>query len=64
MHPREFVGESAAITEVRKLMRRVARSKALAVLIYGETGTGKGLVAEKLHEQSSIAEYGETVNLG
>lgn len=36
-------------------MRRVARSKALAVLIYGETGTGKGLVAEKLHEQSSRA---------
>lgn len=55
MPPREFVGESAAITEVRKLMRRVARSKALAVLVYGETGTGKGLVAEKLHEQSSRA---------
>lgn len=36
-------------------MRRVARSKALAVLVYGETGTGKGLVAEKLHEQSSRA---------
>lgn len=53
MYPREFVGESSAITEVRKLMRRVAGSKALAVLIYGETGTGKGLVAEKLHEQSS-----------
>lgn len=34
-------------------MGRVARSKALAVLIYGETGSGKGLVAEKLHEQSS-----------
>ena len=36
-------------------MRRVARSKALAVLIYGETGTGKGLVAEKVHEQSTRA---------
>ena len=55
MNSREFVGESPAITEVRKLMRRVARSKALAVLIYGETGTGKGLIAEKLHEQSSRA---------
>ena len=55
MASREFVGESAAIGEVRKLMRRVARSKALAVLIYGETGTGKGLVAEKVHEQSSRA---------
>jgi len=38
--------------KVRELMRRVAHSKALAVLIYGETGTGKGLIAEKLHEQS------------
>jgi two-component system, NtrC family, response regulator AtoC len=55
MSPREFVGESATITELRKLMTRVARSKALAVLIYGETGTGKGLVAEKLHEHSSRA---------
>ncbi|PHQ93228.1 MAG: Fis family transcriptional regulator [Marinosulfonomonas sp.] len=55
MISREFVGESPAITEVRKLMRRVAHSRALAVLIYGETGTGKGLVAEKVHEQSSRA---------
>lgn len=55
MHSREFVGDSPAITEVRKLMRRVARSKALAVLIYGETGTGKGLIAQNLHEQSSRA---------
>ena len=55
MNSREFVGDSPAITEVRKLMRRVARSKALAVLIYGETGTGKGLIAENLHEQSSRA---------
>ncbi len=55
MISREFVGESPAIDEVRKLMRRVARSRALAVLIYGETGTGKGLVAEKVHEQSSRA---------
>jgi len=55
VYTREFVGESTSILEVRKLMRRVARSKALAVLIYGETGTGKGLVAQSLHEQSSRA---------
>lgn len=52
MYSREFTGESAAILAMRKLVRRVARSKALAVLIYGETGTGKGLVAQMLHEQS------------
>ncbi len=55
MQTREFVGDSSSMQEVRKLMRRVASSKARAILIYGETGTGKGLVAEKLHEQSSRA---------
>jgi len=49
---REFIGKSPAILQMRKLLSRVARSKALAVLIYGETGTGKGLVAKNIHEQS------------
>lgn len=52
MYSREFIGESPAILEVKKMVQRVARSKALAVLIYGETGTGKGMIAEKLHQQS------------
>lgn len=52
MKPREFVGESQPIKELRKLITRVARSKASAVLIYGETGSGKGLVAQELHKQS------------
>lgn len=56
MYSRDFIGESPAILEVKKMVQRVARSKALAVLIYGETGTGKGMVAEKLHQQSSRAQ--------
>jgi len=52
MYPSEFVGESSAIRSIRTLISRVARSKANVVLIYGETGTGKGLVAQKLHENS------------
>lgn len=55
MQPREFIGESQAIKDLRTLITRVARSKANAVLIYGETGSGKGLVAQELHKQSHRA---------
>ena len=55
MTPREFVGESRPIAELRKLITRVARSKASAILIYGETGSGKGLVAQEIHKQSDRA---------
>lgn len=55
MVSREFIGESHVIKDLRKLVTRVARSKANAVLIYGETGSGKGLVAQELHRQSDRA---------
>ncbi len=55
MTPREIVGESPPIGELRKLITRVARSKASAILIYGETGSGKGLVAQEIHKQSDRA---------
>jgi len=51
----ELVGESEQIQTVRRLIKRVAESPARAVLVYGETGTGKGLVARMLHEQSTRA---------
>ncbi len=47
----EFVGESAAILEVQSLVRRVAPTPS-AVLITGETGTGKELVAQAIHDRS------------
>ncbi len=55
MRPDEFIGQSAAILRMRKLLGRVARSPARAVLIYGETGTGKGLVAQHIHAGSARA---------
>ena len=47
-----IVGEHASIAALRDLVLRVARSKASTILIYGETGTGKGLVARALHALS------------
>ncbi|EIM28810.1 sigma-54 interaction domain-containing protein [Microvirga lotononidis] len=47
-----LIGEHASILEVRRLIERIAKSAARAVLIYGETGTGKGLIARLVHQQS------------
>ncbi len=51
-----LVGEHPSIVETRRLISRVARSPARTVLLYGETGTGKGLVARMLHQQSARAQ--------
>lgn len=47
-----FIGRSAAIRRVAALVHRYAESRN-SVLILGETGTGKELVARALHEHSS-----------
>jgi|HubBroStandDraft_4_1064222.scaffolds.fasta_scaffold42427_2 DNA-binding NtrC family response regulator len=47
-----IVGTSRAVENVRHLVRRVADANA-TVLVQGETGTGKELVARALHEASS-----------
>jgi len=48
---RELIGSSKAMQEVVRLMERAASSP-IAVLIDGETGTGKELVARGIHEAS------------
>ena len=48
---RMLVGETDAMQDVRALIERIAPTPA-TVLIEGETGTGKDLVARLLHEQS------------
>ncbi len=47
-----LIGESKAIKELTKTIERVARSDA-SILVLGESGTGKGLVARTLHAASS-----------
>lgn len=46
-----LVGASEEMRHLRQLVARVARTQA-PVLLMGETGTGKELVAQLLHEQS------------
>ncbi|WP_340113425.1 sigma-54-dependent transcriptional regulator [Maribellus mangrovi] len=50
----EIVGESAAILEVIQMADRVAPTDA-RVLITGSNGTGKELVARRIHDQSGRA---------
>lgn len=49
----DLIGEHPSIHALRKLVARVAASRVNTVLIYGETGTGKGLVARMIHRQSA-----------
>ena len=49
---RAIIGSSPAMERVRRLVERVADSSS-TVLIRGETGTGKEMVARALHEMSS-----------
>lgn len=51
----EMVGHSAKIRELREVIARVA-PKARTVLIHGETGAGKELVAVALHRQSAYSQ--------
>jgi PAS domain S-box-containing protein len=49
---REVIGESGPMREVMNFVRRVAASEATTILLEGENGTGKDLIAKTLHYQS------------
>jgi len=51
-----FVGRSEAARQVRQLLGRLAEVPFSALIISGETGTGKGLVARILHHSGSRAD--------
>jgi two-component system nitrogen regulation response regulator NtrX len=50
-----LLGESAGLRQVVQQLDKVARSSAATVLIHGETGTGKELMARYLHAKSARA---------
>ncbi len=52
----DVIGESRKITELMKFVYKVASSAATTILIQGESGTGKDLVAKAIHYRSSRAE--------
>ena len=49
---REVIAESGPMREVLNFVRRVSASEATTILLEGENGTGKDLVAKTLHYQS------------
>jgi two-component system, NtrC family, response regulator AtoC len=49
---REVIAESRPMREVLNFVRRVAASEATTILLEGENGTGKDLIAKTLHYQS------------
>ncbi|MGD9088619.1 MAG: sigma-54 dependent transcriptional regulator [Desulfobacterales bacterium] len=47
-----FIGESNAILDVMQLVTKVAQSPDTPILILGDTGTGKELIAKAIHYKS------------
>ncbi|RKZ30467.1 sigma-54-dependent Fis family transcriptional regulator [bacterium] len=51
----EFVGESKAISEIKEFVKKIAPTDS-SVLITGESGTGKNLIAKAIHKLSPRAD--------
>jgi len=49
---RQFVGQSAAMVDIFDKIQKIGQSKANTILITGESGSGKELVARAIHECS------------
>src|SRR5437773_648069 len=52
----QIIGESPAMREMLSIARKVAESEVSSVLLQGESGTGKDLVAKAIHYQSNRSE--------
>ncbi|TXC78604.1 sigma-54-dependent transcriptional regulator [Luteibaculum oceani] len=50
-----FVGESDALKPIKKLVEKAAQSN-ITVTISGETGTGKEVIAQYIHQHSKVAD--------
>ena len=51
-HSFDFIGESPSITKIKKIINKLSTSES-RVLISGPTGSGKELVARKIHKNST-----------
>ncbi|NOY58045.1 MAG: sigma-54-dependent Fis family transcriptional regulator [Calditrichaeota bacterium] len=49
----QVIGKSRAIGQIISLSRRIARSEASTILLLGESGTGKDLLAKVIHNESN-----------
>ncbi len=49
----EFIGYSIAINKVKNLIKKIAPTTS-RVMIYGDSGTGKDIVAREIHRQSNF----------
>jgi DNA-binding NtrC family response regulator len=58
----DVIGESPAMRHVKSLVQKIAASATSTVLLTGESGTGKDLIARTIHEQSTRAR-GPFVNI-
>src|SRR5690606_11397601 len=58
----QILGESSAIQLLRAQIRQVARYRELPVLIVGETGSGKELVAREIHAAAPCSGPFEAIN--
>jgi len=47
-----FIGESESVSKIRKLAQKISLEPRLNILILGETGTGEGLLARLIHNNS------------
>ena len=55
-NPSSIIGQSPAILAVKERIKEVGQTHATSVLIHGETGTGKELVARAIHYGSARAQ--------
>ncbi|HEY4103145.1 MAG TPA: sigma-54 dependent transcriptional regulator [Polyangiaceae bacterium] len=60
----KILGDTPSIRAVRDQVQTVARYPELSVTVVGETGTGKGLVAEAIHSLGSTAGRYIPLNVG
>lgn len=51
-----FIGESSIIQEAMEFIGKIAKSPDTPVLILGETGTGKEIIAQTIHLRSPVAD--------